>query len=275
MKTKFTKLNDGWNADPNAPNPAISTSNLTLTLKFKVNPWAHSGFVEGDEAEIVFSDCWRYRLGSTNDEGWYRGQCRFSGLAPSWGEFYEIEGDVLIDRGPADWVLLHPGANPSRHFLFYFRDNTFECDAANWSIKFLSKQESLLRRLRDPLMNSVKFAASGQHREAVRLLDGAMAEAIREGEESIARIVILHTAVLNHIAGNRSLEKRYSEQFLAAHPDSPRMLYLLADIAMGEGDVDLAKQYAKRCYRAALYSGNKKVKRELLDLVLERWEVSE
>lgn len=146
METKFTKLNDGWNAEPNAPNPRISTSKLAVILKFNLNPWAYQGFAEGDEAELVFSDCWRYRLGSTNDEGWHRGQCRFSGLAPSWGEFYEVKGDLLLDKVPGDWVHLFPGAKPLRHFLFYFRDNTFECDASNWSLNFLGKQESFLPR---------------------------------------------------------------------------------------------------------------------------------
>lgn len=276
MKTKFTKLNDGWNAEPNAPNPTVSTSKQTLTLKFKVNPWAYQGFAEGDEGEIVFSDCWRYRLGSTNDEGWYRGQCRFSGLAPSWGEFYEVEGDILIDKAPSDWVLLSPGANPARHFLFYFRDNTFECDASNWSLSLLRKQESLLFRLRDPLMNSLKLAGSGQYQEAMQLMDGVIAEAIKEGDELTAGIVIRHAALLNGSERDRSLEKHYYEQFLTACPDSPRILYESADTAMEEGHVDLAKQYAKRCYRAVLSKDNEKIKRDLLDLVLERWpDVSE
>jgi len=92
MNTKFTKLNEGWNAEPNYPNPRVSTSKLALKLRFLLDPWVYPGFAEGDEAELVFSDCWRSRLGSTNDEGWYRGQCRFSGRAPCWGEFHELEG---------------------------------------------------------------------------------------------------------------------------------------------------------------------------------------
>jgi hypothetical protein len=30
-------------------------------------------------------------LGRTNDEGWYLGQCRFSKVAPTWGEFYHVQ----------------------------------------------------------------------------------------------------------------------------------------------------------------------------------------
>jgi len=75
----------------------------------------------------------QYRLGPTNDEGWYLGQCRYSGSAPSWGEFYELNGDdPLLDR-PSDWIKTNSSPSSNRHFLFYFRDGTFECIAADWS----------------------------------------------------------------------------------------------------------------------------------------------
>jgi len=140
MDTTFRKLNDGWNAEPNAPHPQISVAGRLLTLRFALNPWAYKGFNEDDEAEIVFSDCWRYRLGGTNDEGWHRGQCRFSGMAPAWGEFYEVDGDLRMDKAPEDWVSLAQPDTTSRHFLFYFRDNTFECDAKDWSLRLPRKQ---------------------------------------------------------------------------------------------------------------------------------------
>jgi hypothetical protein len=74
-------------------------------------------------------------LGATNDEGWYRGQCRFSRLAPSWGEFYEVAGDLLLSKCPNDWryVSQEPG-RALRHFLFYLRDETFECDARAYAL---------------------------------------------------------------------------------------------------------------------------------------------
>jgi hypothetical protein len=33
---------------------------------------------------------------------------------------------------PSDWKVLRNGPPASRHFLFYFRDETFECMAADW-----------------------------------------------------------------------------------------------------------------------------------------------
>jgi len=84
---------------------------------------------------LVFAGCWRYRLGSPNDEGWYRHGDRFGRLAPGWGQFYEVEGELLAAQVP-DWTLLgEPPPGRSRHFLFYLRDETFECDARDWRIE--------------------------------------------------------------------------------------------------------------------------------------------
>jgi hypothetical protein len=139
MPTNFTKLNDGWNAEPNAPMPAVRVDGKALVLTFDLNPWIFPAFKEGDRGEVSFTECWRYRLGATNDEGWYHGQCRFSRRAPDWGEFYEVEGDLRLERLPEHfWTLLAepPSAN-TRHFLFYLRDETFECDAVSWSFQVL------------------------------------------------------------------------------------------------------------------------------------------
>jgi hypothetical protein len=33
---------------------------------------------------LTFTGARQWRLGPTNDEGWYRGQCRYVGIAPKW-----------------------------------------------------------------------------------------------------------------------------------------------------------------------------------------------
>lgn len=131
-RLSFRKLNEGWNAEPNAPNPRVAISGRDLLLRFLLNPYRFKSFAEDDEGVLRFENCVRYRLGATNDEGWYRGQCRYSKLAPEWGEFYEIVGPdpQLVD--PTDWKLAGGVSTSSRHFLFYFRDGTFECVAADW-----------------------------------------------------------------------------------------------------------------------------------------------
>jgi len=135
MPTIFKTLSNEWNAEPNAPNPIVEADGSKIVLSFGLNSFKYPRFRETDRGKIVFNDCWRYRLGPTNDEGWYLGQCRFSREAPKWGEFYEIEGDLLLDDPSLVWKVTSTSpTRGSRHFLFYFRDSTFECDALNWTL---------------------------------------------------------------------------------------------------------------------------------------------
>jgi hypothetical protein len=129
MKTTFHRLNEGWNAEPNAPYPSIEVRGEDLVLKFLVNSFRFPTFKEDEIGVLRFVRCERYRLGSTNDEGWYLGQCRFSKLAPEWGEFYMIQGDAALLDAPKDWQSVRPPSGHGQHFLFYFRDETFECVA--------------------------------------------------------------------------------------------------------------------------------------------------
>ena len=135
MDQVFLKQNEGWNAEPNAPYPKVEVKGSSLELEFLANPYRFKEYSDGEKIVLTFDNCLRYRLGSTNDEGWYRGQCRFSKLAPEWGEFYEIKGATWDDK-LSDWIDVgkNVGQQP-RHFLFYFRDETFECKASNWSMQ--------------------------------------------------------------------------------------------------------------------------------------------
>ena len=63
----------------------VELHGVDIVLKFFVNPFQFREFKEEEVGVLRFVRCERYRLGSTNDEGWYLGQCRFSKLAPEWG----------------------------------------------------------------------------------------------------------------------------------------------------------------------------------------------
>ncbi len=131
---QFRQLNSNWNAEPNAPDPSVTVMGVNLRLSFVLNPFI-GHFVEGEKGALVFARCSRWRLGSTNDEGWYRGQCRYSRSAPAWGEFYELVGEDAAMLQPDDWHVLSPAAAADRHFLFYLRDMTFECLASDWTFE--------------------------------------------------------------------------------------------------------------------------------------------
>jgi len=148
VATHFKKLNETWDAEPSVPEPSVRVDESGLTLTFFLNPSLNPRFRHYDRGELFLPKCSRYRLGHPNDEGWYKGHCRFRCLAPEWGDFYEVTGD-LLENGPKDWVLLKESlSEPSRHFLFYFRDETFECDAESWSFRVLPVSDAEYEHLR-------------------------------------------------------------------------------------------------------------------------------
>jgi hypothetical protein len=128
MKATFYKLNEGWNADPNAPRPAIEVQGEDIVLKFLINPFQFPEFEKNEIGVLRFVRCRRYRLGPPNDEGtWVNAD--LAKLAPEWGEFYMVQGDAALLEAPEDWQCVRPHSGAGRHFLFYFRDDTFECVA--------------------------------------------------------------------------------------------------------------------------------------------------
>jgi hypothetical protein len=137
VSTTFSKLNTDWNAEPNAPNPQVQLWQGDVVLSFLLNPFLYPQFKEEDVGQLRFQNCWRYRFGSVNDEGWYRGQCRFQQTRTRGGEFYEVSGDLLLEKCANDWVEVRPETEAQKHFLFYFRDEEFECDAESWSFTVL------------------------------------------------------------------------------------------------------------------------------------------
>ena len=141
MSPTFTQLNHGWNADPNGPDPRAEWDGLSLRLRFRMNSFQFPEYDAEDIGEIVFDDCSRFRLGTVNDEGWYRGQGRFGRAGHSWGEFYEVAGGLDPGTAQDDWVVRCPDAESYHHFLFYFRDEDFECVARGWNLKISKAQQ--------------------------------------------------------------------------------------------------------------------------------------
>ncbi len=113
--------------------PEVTVEESTVTLEFTANGLQFPDFGVDERVRLLFHGARQYRLGPTNDEGWLRGQCRFSLLAPDWGEFYEVLGDVKLNQMPDDWHFISDSlSDKSSHYLFYLRDETFECTATSW-----------------------------------------------------------------------------------------------------------------------------------------------
>lgn len=129
----FTRLNEDWNAHPNDVALRLEQSRDELIARMKPNPYAYRQYEKIPEISVSFKNCSNYRVTSVNDEGWYSGQCRFSGLAPKWGEFYEISGKTRDEMNSTPWIKME-GVG-ARHFHFYLKDETLEIKSQDWVLQ--------------------------------------------------------------------------------------------------------------------------------------------
>ena len=135
MNIEFEQLNIDWNADPNVPEVSITVSGNDVEVSFFLNAFQSGSCSENDKAKLVFHDCLQYRYGSPNDEGFYTyNQSRFKNLGVKWGEFYLVHN--------SDWEKVFPDCvhvseqalDGLKHFLFYFKDGTFECISKEYEL---------------------------------------------------------------------------------------------------------------------------------------------
>jgi hypothetical protein len=148
---RFVRLNHNWNAHPNVAEFWHEINGPDLLFRFRLGQYLIPRFKWGDIGILRFINCSRFRIGDVNDEGWYAGQCRYGKLAPDWGEFYELTGDDPLRDQPSDWLAGGGASSSPRHFLFYLRDNTFECIADDWRIE---------RTADNPLMRAIGWRAT-------------------------------------------------------------------------------------------------------------------
>ena len=137
MDSEFEQLNKEWNAEPNAPEVSISVSGNNVEVTFFLNAFQFANFNEQDTAKLVFHDCLQYRYGSLNDEGFYIfNQSRFKKLGIKWGEFYLVHNSDWEDVFPDCVHVSDQQHDGLKHYLFYFRDGTFECIARDYDLFF-------------------------------------------------------------------------------------------------------------------------------------------
>ena len=134
------KLTIDWNAEPNAPDVVLSINGSTIILDFYVNYFLFEKFKENERAKVTFKNCHKYSFNPMNDEGYYKGQYRYTNTDLPWGEFYKLNTNWQTDF-PNHYTVSSEidemdGLN---HYIFFFRDNTFECVAENYSIEFYQR----------------------------------------------------------------------------------------------------------------------------------------
>lgn len=129
---QFLRLNDSWNADPDAPSGHVQFEDGTAKLRFTLNSWQDNA-ANGETATILFTNCSRWNWDATDDHAWFAREGRYARKTPKWGEFYEEVGEDILGR-MVDWEVISADSANARHFLFYFRYETLEFVAADWSI---------------------------------------------------------------------------------------------------------------------------------------------
>ena len=84
---------------------------------------------------MVVINCEKYNLNTMNDEGYYLGHYRYSNEELPWGEFYKI--NTKIDDFPLNYNVLKENIDQKKlnHFIFFFRDNIFECIAEDFQFE--------------------------------------------------------------------------------------------------------------------------------------------
>ena len=136
----YYKINTDWNADPNSPELRVSVEGIQIKLEFFLNYFQFENFHEGDKAIVRFYNCHKYSLNSMNDEGYYLRQYRYTNDDLPWGEFYKIQTNCESDFPEKQFNVLTWVINSEllNHYIFFFRDNCFECVAEGYDVEFIS-----------------------------------------------------------------------------------------------------------------------------------------
>src|SRR6478735_1456083 len=135
---EFTKLNLDWDADPNVPDVKVTVIDDTVLVEFDLNYFEGEQFKEGDRGRLKFIGCHKYSSNGPNDEGYYKGQHRYKYTDLPWGDFYKLETNWRLDF-PDYPVFLSRSYDDNllSHYLFFFRESTFECVAWKYELEFL------------------------------------------------------------------------------------------------------------------------------------------
>jgi Tfp pilus assembly protein PilF len=126
-------------------------------------------------------------------------------------------------------------------------------------------------RFKIAITSSLKLVENGEHEEALKLLDDSIAEAKQDHNVPWIRTLCHHAAIVSRFTENLTSARRYYEESLTSDPENPRALYGLAAVALDQGELELAKQYATRCHAAILRCEDEVLKQGLLDLLVKHW----
>ena len=130
MKSTYKKLNLDFDAEPNAPNPIVTENSESLSLTFLLNPFIWDNVKDDEQAKLIFNKVYAYRIGSPGSDN-FKDFRYFDSEIDNYG-FYQIENSKWKSDFPDDKKIVNNtfvDSSDLNHFVFFFRDNTFECIA--------------------------------------------------------------------------------------------------------------------------------------------------
>lgn len=128
-----------------------------------------------------------------------------------------------------------------------------------------------LTKFRSAMSASTKLLQQDKDDEALRILDEAIEEAVCDGDKSWVRTLCHHAAIIAAHNENLDLAKHYYEQSLTSNPENAPALYGLARVYRDQGQPEVAKKYAKRCYDALMRDDTDILKAYLLESLSTDW----
>ncbi|TDR25837.1 hypothetical protein [Flavobacterium cheniae] len=144
-KIEYIQLTTNWNADPVLPKIELKIDQTELIMDIYLNYYVFDNFKKGDKVKIRFKNCTLYSLNTCNDEGYYYGQYRTNPSELPWGEFYEIISG-LDKNMPNPIEIIVNNNSEKKHFIFFFKDETFECLASDHELEFYNEKLNILHQ---------------------------------------------------------------------------------------------------------------------------------
>lgn len=135
---KFNKLNKNWNAASDSPNPEVSNIEEGISLSFFLNAIDYDHIDEEEKGSINFFGLHKYSIVSVDEEEYSSGQFRFKKEQLPWGMFYELPNSKWQNNFPDDAIIIDNSVNKKglRHFIFFFKDEIFECLASEYAFTY-------------------------------------------------------------------------------------------------------------------------------------------
>jgi hypothetical protein len=125
-------------------------------------------------------------------------------------------------------------------------------------------------RLKRVINKSSELSKQKKNPEALELLDGEIAHAVRESRGIWACALSRHASAIADQTGDLGLVRRYREQCLAHDPDNLLTLLSLAEVLDRQGEHALAKEYAIKSYQLSVQRGTE-LDRAVVESISKQW----